>query len=414
MSKLAASPRWSLYAALLATAFLPACGSDDDGEKAGGTGGAAGTGGSAGAAGATSSSSWPTDAWTVSTPEAHAMDAAVLEGARAYAFTPEKETQGVVVVRGGEIVAEWYADGSDETSWATSWSAGKSFASTLVGIAIDEGLIESVHVSMADFYPQWKGTENESITLENVLNMASGLEWDETYAPQTQMFDMFISKDELAIALDRGPDASKQPPGSVFEYSSADSMLLSGAVEQRTGKSAWLYAQEKLFDPIGMKTAQWWRDPADNTLGYCCVDAPSREYAKFGLLFLRKGQWDGQQIVSEEWVDKAIAPSSAFEGYGYQWWPVVPGSGLPDDTYSARGLNGQFIYVIPSLDLVVVRNGLYRKAPSDEPITHNPGFIKPIPEGYGADYGTQAPDEWTDLLFLRPIIESVTGPDPTL
>lgn len=124
---------------------------------------------------------WPTSGWAVEAPDEHGMDAAVLEGAREYAFRPEKHTQGVVVVRHGVIVAEWYETGRDETSFATSWSVAKSFTSAAIGIAIEEGLIEGVDVRLAEFFPDWRGTDKEAITLRDVLQMATGLDWVESY-----------------------------------------------------------------------------------------------------------------------------------------------------------------------------------------------------------------------------------------
>ena len=365
---------------------------------------------------------WPTDDWTVSTPEAHGMDPAILEGARNYAFLPEKNTQSVIVIRGGEIVAEWYADGKDEGSWAAAWSSAKSFASTLIGFAIEDGLIESVDVSMAEFYPEWKGTEHETITLKNVLQMQSGLEWNETYFIGSDMFEMFSAKDELAVAKDRQPKKDGLiplwPPGSKFAYSSADTMLLTGAVEVVTGKSAVEYAREKLFEPIGMSTAQWWQDGVGSTLGYCCIDAPAREFAKFGLLFLRNGEWDGQQLISSGWVSDAVKSSESYKGYGYQWWNTEtdPDDGMPADWFSAQGLDYQRIHVIPSLDLVVLRHSLYEKPPG-EPIADKGVWRKFVPDladqlgGVEAPYGTKKPDHWDDLELLRPIVDSVVDPD---
>ncbi len=126
-------------------------------------------------------SSEPTWEWPMSTPSEQGMDATVLEGARTYAFQPGKNTQGVVVTRRGTLVAEWYEDGRDATSYAGSWSMAKSFTSALVGIAIDEHKIPGVDVKLVDYYPEWAGSPRAEITLENVLQMSTGLEWVEDY-----------------------------------------------------------------------------------------------------------------------------------------------------------------------------------------------------------------------------------------
>lgn len=356
---------------------------------------------------------WPTPSWTVQSPDQQGMDARVLEGARDYAFEEGKNTQGVVVVRGGAIVAEWYAEGADENSWAASWSVAKSFTSALIGIAIDEGLIPSVDVSMAEYVPAWKGTEREAITLEHALHMAPGLQWNESYDPND-----LASSDVIGLVLD-GEDSLEfatgyplaDPPGTVFNYSSGTTMLLSGVIEVATGMSVEDYARTKLVGPVGIEPFQWWADTAGHTLTYCCIDTTSRQLAKFGLLYEREGLWDGEQIVSRDWVAASVTPSPADESYGYQWWLTGRWeSRLPPDTFTAEGVDGQFVYVIPSLDLVVVRNGTYDKY-DGEPIAQ-PNLASRVPnDGLVDGLGTLAPDSWSDFDFLKPILDSIREAD---
>lgn len=352
---------------------------------------------------------WPTPGWTVQTPAKQGMDAALLEGARDYAFAEGKNTQGVVIVRGGAIVAEWYADGAGDDSWATSWSVAKSVTSALIGIAIDEGLIPNVDVSMAEYVPAWKGTDKEAITLEHALHMASGLQWNESYDPN----DIAVS-DVAALVLTGGDSlalASESPvaapPGTVFNYSSGTTLLLSGVLEVATGMSAEEYARAKLVDPLGITPFQWWADTTGHTLTYCCIDSRTREFAKFGLLYERGGTWMGKPIVSREWVAASVAPSPADESYGYQWWLTGKWeSRVPPDTFTAEGVDGQFIYVIPSLDLVAVRSGVYHKY-DGEPVADPNLFARYPNDGLGQDLGTQAPDTWSDFDFLKPILDSI-------
>jgi len=348
---------------------------------------------------------WPTSEWRVETPEALQMDAGVLDGARAYAFQDRKYTQGVVVVRHGVIVAEWYEPGRDETSYGTSWSVAKSFTSALIGIAIDEGLIEGVDVSMAEYYPSWLGTEKEAITLRDVLSMASGLAWDESYDPSdvasSDIIQMILLQpDQLAYAASRPLEVA---PGTRWSYSSGDTMLLSGVLEAATGGAAGSYARERLFDPIGMDPVDWWLDAAGHTATYCCIDTPTRQFAKFGLLFLRGGEWDGRQVVPRDWVDVSTSPSVASH-YGYQWWlDTTPGG---RDMFSARGHDGQYIYVIPELDLVVVRNGHYDKY-DGEPQA-DPSLWSLLPsDGLVEGLGSIPPDTFRDDDFIGPIEASI-------
>lgn len=347
----------------------------------------------------------PTNGWLVEAPEDHGMDSDVLDAARAYAFQDGKNTQGVVVVREGVIVGEWYEDGRDETWFATSWSVAKSFTSALIGIAIEEGLIESVDVSMADFLPEWRGTEKESITLRDVLSMASGLRWEESYNPAdggtSDIIQMIVSeRDHLAYAASRPVEVA---PGTRWLYSSGDTMLLSGVLEAVTGGSATDYAREKIFAPIGMSPVDWWLDATGQTATYCCLDTPSRQFAKFGLLFLRGGDWNGVQVVPSDWVEVSTSPSVAAH-YGYQWWlDVTPGG---NEMFSARGFDGQYIYVIPALDLVVVRNGHYDKY--DGPAQADPSLWARIPSsGLLPGQGSVPPDRWSDDEFLGHIEASI-------
>lgn len=346
--------------------------------------------------------------WEVSAPADRGMDAVTLEEARRYAFDPGKNTQGVVVVRNGVIVAEWYEEGRDPSSFASSWSVAKSFTGALIGIAIEDGLIEGLDVSMAEFLPSWRGTDKEAVRLRDVLSMASGLEWTENYSPAagpSDIITMIVGElDHLAYVASR---PLQVPPGTRFRYSSGDTMLLSGVLESVTGGAAAQYARERLFDPIGMAPVDWWSDASGQTATYCCIDTPSRDFARFGLLYLRGGRWDGVEVVPKDWVEESTSPNEVTTGYGYQWWLTGRSrDGLPQDVYSARGHDGQFIYVVPSLDLVVVRNGHYDKHPG--PPVAAPSLWALLPsDGIIEGAGTVPPDSWNDEAFLAPILASV-------
>ncbi len=349
------------------------------------------------------------DGWTTATPASVGMDPTVLDGARTYAFTPDRHTQGVVVVRGGKIVQEWYAPGEGPDSWAASWSEGKSFASALVGIAISQGKIPSVDVPMSTYYPEWAGTPKDAITLRDVLHMESGLQWSEDYdaadVASSDVIAMGLSADELAYAADR-PLA--HAPGTTFHYSSGDAMLLSGVIAKATGMSAEEYAHQVLFDPLGMKQVEWWRDAGGHTLTYCCLDTTSRDFARLGLLYLHDGDWNGHQVVPSSWVQDSTTPTANSNGrYGYMWWitqmPEVQGP-----IFYADGFDGQQTFVIPSLDLVVVRNGDYVKSECP-PIADPTLFGRYPPSGLVPGAGTQPPASWSDADFLRPIVTSVVG-----
>jgi CubicO group peptidase (beta-lactamase class C family) len=351
--------------------------------------------------------------WTVADPADHGVDAAGLDAAQEYAFQDGHHTQGVVVVHEGEIVGEWYAEGADAESWTASWSVAKSFASAAVGIAVDDGAIPGVDEPMATWFPEWDGTDKAAITLRDVLQMSTGLAWDEEYDPagagDSEVAAMVTGQaDQLAFAA--GVPAEVEP-GTRWAYSSGDTMLLSGVVEQATGMPLGEFAAERIFEPIGMEQVEWWQDAEGHTLAYCCLDATSRDLARFGQLYLQDGRWAGEQVVPEEWVADSLEPAETSladgaELYGYQWWLGLDEEGLPEDAFAAQGHDGQWIYVVPSLDLVVVRNGTYVK--DEGPPVADPNlFALYPPSGLVEGRGTIPPESWDAAEFLGPIVEAV-------
>lgn len=340
------------------------------------------------------------------------MDAAILEGARTYAFTPERHTQAVLVMRDSTVVAEWYADNRDRESLGTSWSIGKSFTSALIGIAIDRGEIPSIDEPMHTWFPEFVGTDKEDITLHDVLEMASGIEWNEEYDPgqidSSDIAEMAFETigSHLAVVLD---NEVAHAPATRFNYSSGDTMMLSEVIQQATGMRADQYAQEHLFSPLGIEDVRWWRDTSGRTLTYCCADMRARDFARFGELYLRGGVYAGQRIVSESWVNLSGAASRASTDYGLQFWrPGTYVQGIPTDTYSAEGVDGQFIYIIPSLELVVVRLGRYLPVRDADGVVDGTLFGD-IPQGGLFPWGTAPPDDgtWSEADFLAPIIASI-------
>ena len=337
------------------------------------------------------------------------MDATTLDGARAYAFQEGKYTQGVVVTRRGVIVAEWYEDGAGPQSYAASWSMAKSVTSALIGIAIDEGAIPDVHVPLADYYPVWGGSPHEQIRLEHVLQMASGLEWLEAYdlssANESDVAQLVLTTESpLDYVLARPVES---PPNTAYLYSSGDSLLLSGVLAQATGMSAGEYAADRLLSRLDIEGAEWWIAKTGETLTYCCLDMTTRDFARFGLLYMHGGLWGDEQVVPASWVTASLTPSPLYDGYGYQWW-LSPSfaDDLPDDSFAAQGHDGQYIYVVPSLELIVVRNGHYDKD-MGPPIADPTLFLYYPSGGLNPGAGTMPPDSWSHTDFLRPILDSI-------
>ncbi|HVU03963.1 MAG TPA: serine hydrolase [Polyangiaceae bacterium] len=414
---------------ILLTGLLVGCSSQQNhGVGDGASSGDAGEGDAGAALAIGQKVPFPTQEWTFLSPGDVGMDAALLDQACDYALrfdgnndgTPDMNTQGVVIVRGGAIVRECYADGKGPDDYATSWSAAKSFVSTLVGIAIDEGLIPGVDVKMSTLFPEWATDERKDIRLEDVLQMQSGLAFREEYSDlSSEIVKLFNSADSNAYVRSLSYGA---PAGSRWYYSSGDSQLLGAAIETVTGTPAGDWAKTKLFDPLGIGPFDWWKDGGGHTTTYCCIDTPTRQFAKFGLLALREGNWDGKQIVSKEWIRKATRTVASHNpGYAYQWWTQGSlASDIPEypDLYWADGLDQQKIFVIPSLDLVVAKNTLYTKPAGGAQAGAGQGVLSKItPRGiFGVDpatgwpkAGTIGPLVWQDVALLAPIVNSIQG-----
>ena len=226
-----------------------------------------------------------------------------------------------------------------------------NFTSTTIGIAIKEGYIENINQKVIDFFPdqniQNLDSRKKLITIEHLLTMSTGLDWTHSLSGTTE--EMYGSSDWVQFVLNR-PMISD--PGEEWNYNGGASHLLSAIISKTTGKSAYDFAKEFLFDTLNITSVSWPSDSQGNSMGYTDLYMSPRDMAKFGYLFLNNGSWDGQQILTEEWVTEST--KSHFipyegQGYGYQWW-TIPGT----DIYQASGLYGQRIIVIPELDMVVV------------------------------------------------------------
>jgi len=326
--------------------------------------------------------------WDVQTPESLNMTESGINIALDYAFASGRNTQSVVIVRHGVIVGERYANGKSKESLATSWSTGKSFASALIGIAIDQQLISSIDVPAEDYLAAWVNTGKSDITIRAILEMRSGL--GEAAEGDTNIYTSSGSNgDQLSYALNR---VSETPPRSDnWAYQNTDSMLLAGILEAATGQNILDYSDLNLFSKIGM-TADWWTDELGHVMTYCCIDATSRDFARFGLLFARNGKWLDEQVVSESWVTESTSVPEGTDNpyYALQWW-VEPSSGY----FYAAGLHQNNIYVFPDQDLVVVRNSTYTKVGASS--------IKTA----ATYHATLAPLNWSDQEFIGHIKDAI-------
>jgi CubicO group peptidase (beta-lactamase class C family) len=310
---------------------------------------------------------WPTAEWRTCKPEEVGMNSDKLYDVYNYVSRNDFVTEGVAVISKGYIVAEEYFYGYDQTTRFSSFSVAKSFLSAVVGVAIDMGFIPSVDQLVYTYFDEWQspGTEarKQRITLRHLLTMESGLRFTDAQNASTVGTDieaLLASDDyvEYVLAL-----PSIHEPGTFWNYSSGDSILLSAIVQLTTGQNAFQFGMDHIFSRIGLSNITWSHDRAGHTIGGWGVGATVREFAKFGYLYLNGGAWDGEQIVPSEWVQQSTRPVSAdIPWYGFQWWltPYFANYaeyGIPSDAFQATGLYIQRIFVIPSEDLVIVRVG---------------------------------------------------------
>jgi CubicO group peptidase (beta-lactamase class C family) len=294
---------------------------------------------------------WPTEAWRSDAPENHGLDPALLEDMLDYIQSANLDVSGIIIVRHGYIVLE--ADYDPDQPRRSVLSCTKSVISALIGIAIQEGFIQDVHQPILDFFPELE-IENvddlkRSLTLEHLLMMASGMDSHDSWLYDwLGLAQMQASDDWVHYALNR---PMIEPPGTRWEYSNQASTILSGIIQATTGMTAYDYAYERLFVPIGIPDVEWEIDPQGVTLGYKGLWMTPREMAKFGFLYLNRGWWEGQQILPAEWVeasqqDRFTDPNTS---YGYQWW-INPYLGY----YTAVGYSDQRIFILSEQDMVVV------------------------------------------------------------
>ena len=312
---------------------------------------------------------WPTEGWRTSAPEEVGMDSAKLVEAFEYAARPRFKTDGLVIIRKGHIVGEAYFRRFRINKKHISHSMAKSFTSTLVGIAIDKGLIKGLDERLCQYYDEWDCDDEDDtrsrITIRHAMTLTSGLEWHEDWSkwdPSTNdALKMGASGHFMKYMSERD---GLHEPGTRFYYSTGDPMLLSRVIQVATGMTAFEFARQNLFKPLNITKVRWDKDQDGYTATAWGLHTTVRDYAKLGYLFLNKGRWEDTQIVSEEWVKNSTKtdPSVAmWRAYGHLWHVNLPmrlnayRSNIPADGYMAEGVLGQNIFIIPSKDLVIVR-----------------------------------------------------------
>jgi CubicO group peptidase (beta-lactamase class C family) len=326
---------------------------------------------------------WPIKDWPLGDVPAGA-DTARLNRLIDYAFTPVlpddlRETHALVIVHRGKLVAERYGAGIGPSDTLPSWSIAKSITQALVGLVVADGRID-IHAPAP--VPEWPaGDPRRAITTDLLLRMSSGLAFVEEYRPD-QPSDTIVmlfgdGKDDVARYAAQKP--LEHAPGTFWAYSSGSANLAARAASlalDKSGPDLEAYLRARLFDPLDMASAVPKLDAAGTFIGSSYCFATARDFARFGLLYLRGGVWDGTRILPQGWVDYArtatVQQPTDSARYGACWWLDLAGPG----SFSANGFQGQYIVAVPDRDLVIVRLG----ATPDEALQPVKDWIRAVAE----------------------------------
>lgn len=312
---------------------------------------------------------WPTQDWRSADPASMGVRAEQLSNLDQEIKARFRSINAFLIVKSSYLVFERYYRGFGQDDTHLVASVTKSFISALIGLAIKQGFIEGVHQSVLSFFPEFTPSTHDHLkrqmTIKHLLTMTTGFQWRTGARANEVLVDrMRRSKDWVAFILNL---PVRERSFGMFQYNSGASHLLSAIITRSTGQCAQAFAAEYLFDPIGIdqptthmphtysqadvfsNTKQWPKDPQGNSIGGWGLVLKPRDMARFGYLYLNGGQWAGEQIIPQQWVEDSVSPHTP--GYGYQWW-LRDLNGV--FIFSADGRGGQHIFCLPQKDLVVV------------------------------------------------------------
>ena len=275
-------------------------------------------------------------------------------------FTKQR-VAGLLVIKDGRIVYERYGLGNDETTRWVSFSVAKSVVSMLFGAAVKDGYIKSVDESVTDYLPRLKGSSYDQSTIRNLLQMASGVVWNEDYAdPESDVATATYQTLNLYEYLRHKPRNAK--PGERFNYNTAETNLAGTLLRSAIGNNLSTYLTDKIWKPFGMEADAYWQltESGGGEFGGCCINATLRDYGRLGLFALANGRLaDGTEVLPASWMAESIAPSKGYNGYGYFWWLTAAGA------YQAMGIFGQGIYIDPARNVVIALHSARTSASKD-------------------------------------------------
>lgn len=279
-------------------------------------------------------------------------------------FLTSINTVATLVIKDDSIVFEKYWDGYSDTSHSNSFSVAKSMVSLLIGIAQHEGKINSLYDPVVKYLPEYKNALGNEVAIIHLLTMSSGLNWDESYVnPLSMTTEAYYGKNLKAVLSKIKP---AKEPGKYYSYKSGDTQILGMLLRKIYNKPLADIMSEKIWTKIGAEHPAFWSLDDDGGIekAYCCFNSNARDFARIGKLMLHKGKWQHDQIVPESYINAAIKANELIDEetqekvdfYGWQWW-VIPSYKEMTDIFYARGINGQYVIVIPSKNTVIVRLG---------------------------------------------------------
>jgi Beta-lactamase class C and other penicillin binding proteins len=280
------------------------------------------------------------------------------------AYMKDQRTAGLVIIQNGKIRLEKYGlDFSGNGRW-TSFSVAKSFTSTLVGAAIKDGYIKSIDDKVSDYIPDLKGSVYDDVTIKQLLTMTSGVKWNEDYGdPKSDvaLFNAHKAEPGVDVTVSYMRKLKREvPPGTKWVYKTGETNLIGVLVSSATKKNLSDYLSEKVWRPFGMEQdASWLLGSTGHEISGCCLQASTRDFARFGLFILGGGIAAGKSVLPEGWIAAATTKhvdTNQGDGYGYQWWTMNGGS------YTARGIFGQGIFIDPKRKLIIASNSNWPRA----------------------------------------------------
>jgi CubicO group peptidase (beta-lactamase class C family) len=330
---------------------------------------------------------WPTNGWRRSAPEDHGVDAPALTRAAHEARDSLPTLCSLLVISNGHIIFEEHYRGPTPGDLYSVRSVTKSVTSALVGIAQQEGTLAGLDQQVAELLPEHIAGDADPrkrmLTVEDLLTMRAGLRWDE---PRDE-WKLYGSEDWVAFTLGL-PLASD--PGTRFAYNTGVTQVLAAILTKMTEMPLSDYARERLFQPLGIRRASWETDPQGLTIGGFGLSLTAEDLARIGYLYLHDGRWDGRQIVPAAYVRASTTAWSAGgfpeqAGYGYQWWVTRE---VGEAAFFAAGYGGQYLYVVPARDTIVVTTARY-DVPPEQTLDRDviTGLVLPAIRGGGASAG---------------------------